>query len=119
MKSDGESLENSLDNVGMERLVGKSSFKLLRGGRDVSGEVWLSEDDINGGVVGLCLTSFVSLLTDLIAGVIKNVERFVELLLAEIIGVFVVESPRTGEFGKVNDLGLGLLGLDFFKRCLT
>lgn len=60
-----------------------------------------------------------SMLVVLKAGVINNDDKFVELLLAEMIGVLFDESPRTGELGKVNGFGLGLLGLDFFNLSLT
>lgn len=47
-------------------------------------------------------------------GVMKKLDKFVEELLAEIMGVVAVESPRTGELGKVK-LPVGELALLFLS----
>lgn len=49
-------------------------------------------------------------------GVMKKADKFVDELLAEIIGVFDAERPSTGEFGRVKLL-VGEFGLLFFNFC--
>lgn len=111
-----------LANVGIERFAGKSNFKLLSGGKLFSGsEVGESlvvsvGAAVSGGVVDLGL---LPLDDDAKAGVMKNDVKFVELLLADMIGVFAADSPKMGELGNVKVCGLGLLGRSFLSRCWT
>lgn len=86
-----------------------------------------------GGVVFMCLiatgfevclssTEEVELFDTVLwlptAGVMKKLDKLVEELLADIIGVAAVESPSTGEVGKVK-FPVGELALDFFNLSWT
>lgn len=51
-------------------------------------------------------------------GGLKNVDKLVDELFADIIGVLAVESPRTGEVG-IEKLFDGEFGLLFLSLCCT
>lgn len=118
--------------LGILRFFGKSSFKLLNGGRlfaicvgrlstsmassEVSdfvaggGGVFDSAGFSNEAGTLVCVLGFTE--------VMKNDDKLVIELLAEIIGVLADERPITGDAGNVKAL-VGELGLLFFKRCFT
>lgn len=54
-----------------------------------------------GGVLGCLCGGGIPLLFPVAAGVIANSDKLVQLLLADIKGVELVDKPRTGELGMV------------------
>lgn len=111
---------------GIDKFVGKSSFKLRNDGKLLAGgSTCMGESDSpsavdDGGVWFICRgTAGVACGFSFTVGVTKKLVKLVEELHAEMIGVLVAERPRTGELGNVKLSALGELGLLFFSRCWT
>lgn len=107
---------------GIDKLVGRSKFKLLNGGRALESSVGSVKAclgiDADVGCGFCCEASgcgCCKVCESERAAVIIKPAKFVELLLADNIGVTLADNPITGELGNVNVLGVGELGRDFFN----
>lgn len=74
---------------------------------DIFGKLNVAFDGVLGCLCGSgiplppALLLLLLLLLPVVAGVIANNDKLVQLLLADISGVVFVDNPRTGELGKV------------------